>query len=106
MSSGSPPQQIKEIDLFLPELPIPQDEFILPASTPALQAPAVIDVLPAVSDTDADSLLESLYSDAFAFNLPIIPAEELFEPLQNPYAFHYELSPVQSPWSYLDTSLD
>ncbi|KAG6900928.1 hypothetical protein C0993_004365 [Termitomyces sp. T159_Od127] len=105
-SPVSPSQPITKTDLFLSEPLALQDEFIFPTLNPPLQAPAAIEDISAASDTDAESFLGSLYSEAFSFNLPIVPAEEVFEPLQNPYTFHYDLSSFQSPWSHLDTSLN
>ncbi|KAG6890265.1 hypothetical protein C0992_002531 [Termitomyces sp. T32_za158] len=105
-SPASPSQPMIKTDLFLPEPPALQDEFIFPTLNTPLPAPAAIEVFSSASDIGAESFLGSLYSDAFAFNLPIIPAEDVFEPLQNPYTFHYDYSSFQSPWSHLDMSLN
>ncbi|KAG6860990.1 hypothetical protein C0995_005010 [Termitomyces sp. Mi166 len=103
-SSPASPGSPTNTDLFLPKYSSPQDEIVYPTLNPPFPATASVEILSVASSTDAESFLESLYSNnASTFNSSIVPAEEVFAPLvQDFYVSNYDPSSFQSSWSNFD----
>ncbi|KAG6817437.1 hypothetical protein H0H87_008605 [Tephrocybe sp. NHM501043] len=94
---------------FPQEPPAAQQEFVFPTLDPSCSSSSA-SMSPAEDLSDATcsgggSFLQSLYSDdAFAYNLPIVPAEQEFASLHETY-FNYDTSAFNATWESLDTSL-
>ncbi|KAG6918950.1 hypothetical protein DXG01_010605 [Tephrocybe rancida] len=105
-SPASPLQPTANHDVFLPEPPALQDELVFPTLNTPFSSSSPIEAFCNDPGPDAESFMRSLYSnDAFAYNLPIVPAEQEFASLNDTYPFDYDPSAFHNVWASFDTSL-